>query len=219
MTTQDEYAFDLFRNGRSFIVTPDVGENNDDVTAREVTLTFAGQGLPPGASDENGEDNDLDWQAHAMQITVHFSDGNVLSGAAVNVGDSDDGNPNLWAVDLSLEGGAALGKTGAESAQTASLPTEFALGPNYPNPFNASTLWRIDLPESGQLRAVIYNLQGQKVVDVAEQRRAAGQQAMRWDGKNAAGQQVSSGVYLLRLIFEAESGARQMVTRRLILLR
>lgn len=42
---------------------------------------------------------------------------------------------------------------------------------------------------------------------------------MRWDGKNAAGQQVSSGVYLLRLIFEAESGARQMVTRRLILLR
>lgn len=219
LTTQDGYAFDLFRNGRSFIVTPDVGENNDDVTAREVTLTFAGQGLPPGASDENGEDNDLDWQAHAMQITVHFSDGNVLSGAAVNVGDSDDGNPNLWAVDLLLEGGAALGKTGAESAQTASLPTEFALGPNYPNPFNASTLWRIDLPESGQLRAVIYNLQGQKVVDVAEQRRPAGQHAMRWDGKNAAGQQVSSGVYLLRLIFEAESGARQMVTRRLILLR
>jgi len=194
-------------------------ENNDNVTSQAVTLTFAGGGLSPGASDSNGEDNDLDWLTRRVQITVHFDDGNVLSGEAVNEGDTDDGNPALWAVDLSLNGVPAVNRGGTSSTTRCALPKAFALMPNYPNPFNAGTLWPLDLPENGLLRAVIYNLQGQRVAELSDQHWRAGRHTLRWEGKDSAGRAVSSGIYLLRLFFEGESGNRQVVTRRLAFLR
>lgn len=216
---QDESAFDLFRNGNRFAVTPDVEENNDNVTSQAVTLTFAGGGLAPGASDSNGEDNDLDWLTRRVQITVHFDDGNVLSGEAVNEGDTDDGNPDLWAVALSLNGAPEVKRGETSVATRSALPQAFALAPNYPNPFNAGTLWPLDLPENGLLRAVIYNLQGQRVAELSDQRWQAGRQTLRWEGTDSSGRTVSSGIYLLRLFFEGESGSRQVVTRRLVFLR
>ncbi|MDZ7267345.1 MAG: T9SS type A sorting domain-containing protein [candidate division KSB1 bacterium] len=218
LTGQEESSFDLFRDGNHFTVTPDLGENNDNLTSREVTLAFAG-GLAPGARDSNGEDNDLDWRTRRLQIAVHFDDDNVLTGEAVNEGDTDDGNPDLWAVALSLNGVPEVKRGETSVATRSALPQAFALASNYPNPFNAGTLWPLDLPENGLLRAVIYNVQGQRVAELSDQRWQAGWHTLRWKGKDSAGRTVSSGIYLLRLFFEGESGRRQVVTRRLVFLR
>ncbi len=93
------------------------------------------------------------------------------------------------------------------------LPIEFSLKQNYPNPFNASTLIRFDLPSNANAVLKIYNIRGQEIKTLVNGEQMAGRQSVRWDGKNAAGQPVSSGVYIYRI----EAG-RFSQTQKLILL-
>ena len=55
----------------------------------------------------------------------------------------------------------AKGPMGIDGNET--LPTEFALHPAYPNPFNPSTTLRFDLPEAAQVYLVVYDLLGREV--------------------------------------------------------
>jgi hypothetical protein len=76
-------------------------------------------------------------------------------------------------------------------------PTEFALGENYPNPFNPTTRFDILLPENSLVELKIHNLQGQLVRTLAEGTELRwGRHSIEWDGRNNQGTQVASGVYL-----------------------
>lgn len=99
------------------------------------------------------------------------------------------------------------------------VPESFALSQNYPNPFNIDTRFNLALPEDGRLQASIYNLQGQEVMRLHEDYFSAGYHVIRWQGANDAGQTASSGIYILRLIFEGQSGRREVMTTRMILLK
>jgi len=89
----------------------------------------------------------------------------------------------------------------------------FALGQNYPNPFNPSTTITLALHEAGEYRLGIYDLSGRLVREFGESL-PAGEHRIVWDGRDAAGQPVSSGVYLYRL----EAG-QHSATRRMLLLK
>ena len=54
------------------------------------------------------------------------------------------------------------------------LPTGYLVSNNYPNPFNPKTRIYFSLPENGKIRAVVYNLLGQKVIDEIEKYAGAG---------------------------------------------
>jgi choice-of-anchor A domain-containing protein len=86
-----------------------------------------------------------------------------------------------------------------ESDGFEALPTEFELSQNYPNPFNPSTTISFALPEAGEVSLKIYNLRGQLVATLHQGAIAAGRHQMVWDGKDAKGQQVATGVYVYRL--------------------
>ncbi len=97
------------------------------------------------------------------------------------------------------------------------LPTQPVLLQNWPNPFNASTLIRFTLPEAlvnTPLRLAIYNLAGQLVRQLQPQTVHAGENSLVWDGLDAEGRDVGTGVYLCRL--ETEGLA---VTQSMLLLR
>lgn len=94
------------------------------------------------------------------------------------------------------------------------LPTEFSLNQNYPNPFNPTTAIRYELAEVSDVELTIYNMLGQKIRTLVKERQSAGFYSMQWDGKNDAGQQVASGVYLYKL--DAGDFSR---TKKMILLR
>jgi endo-1,4-beta-xylanase len=79
------------------------------------------------------------------------------------------------------------------------LPSRIGLEQNYPNPFNPTTTISFDLPKATEVTLRIYNLAGQTVVTLAKGRRDAGRFQAHWDGKNALGQDVSSGVYIYQL--------------------
>ncbi|RKY59120.1 MAG: hypothetical protein DRP96_07435, partial [Candidatus Neomarinimicrobiota bacterium] len=75
-------------------------------------------------------------------------------------------------------------------------PQKYMLPQNYPNPFNPTTTIRYGLPETGQVRMTIFNLYGQKVVDLVNTTQNPGYYETIWNGKNRDGVSVSSGVYI-----------------------
>jgi hypothetical protein len=86
-----------------------------------------------------------------------------------------------------------------EALALATTPAEFALGQNFPNPFNPETTIRYSLADDAQVQLRIYNLVGQVVRTLVQERQAAGRYAIRWDGRDERGLTVSSGVYFYQI--------------------
>jgi hypothetical protein len=97
---------------------------------------------------------------------------------------------------------------------TASLPEEFSLSANYPNPFNIQTIIRYTLPVEAKVQLAIYNLVGQKVRTLVDEYQPAGYKQVHWDGHDQYGHEIGSGIYLIRL----EAGQQRFV-RRITLLK
>ncbi len=88
-----------------------------------------------------------------------------------------------------------------------SLPKTFELYQNFPNPFNSSTTIRFDVPQATQVRLEIYNILGQRVRQLLNNRLPAGSYRLIWDGKDELGRTVSSGVYIY--VFRSQSFVKQ----------
>ncbi|MFH1009560.1 MAG: VIT domain-containing protein [Candidatus Latescibacterota bacterium] len=93
-------------------------------------------------------------------------------------------------------------------------PGAFRLMPNYPNPFNAQTVIRFSLAKSASVQLGIYDLLGKQVLSLVEVEMVSGAHQVRWDGKDAAGLDMASGVYVCRL-----KAGGMTETRRMVLLR
>ncbi|MDE0682417.1 MAG: sulfatase-like hydrolase/transferase [Candidatus Poribacteria bacterium] len=96
------------------------------------------------------------------------------------------------------------------------LPIETALLPNYPNPFNPETWIPYDLAEAADVRITIYNLKGESVNQLKVGFQDAGTyrtqpRAAYWDGCNAIGEPVASGVYFYTLQAGQVRVSRKMV--------
>jgi hypothetical protein len=93
------------------------------------------------------------------------------------------------------------------------VPKLYALLQNYPNPFNPTTNIRFALPRESYVTLIIYNVLGQKVRTLVDNVRAAGIYDVSWDGRDAGGNSVGSGMYFYRL----ESGQGAIVKKMLML--
>jgi len=80
--------------------------------------------------------------------------------------------------------------------QGSALPKEFALSPNFPNPFNPSTTIRYQLPRQASVRLIIYNARGQIVRTLVSKEQSANYYSVTWNGRNDKGMKVSSGIYI-----------------------
>jgi hypothetical protein len=86
-----------------------------------------------------------------------------------------------------------------------------ALSQNYPNPFNPTTTIAFSIKERGHVSLAIYNVAGERVQTLADEIVAAGAHTSVWDGRDAAGQPVSSGVYFYQLKATGFEQTRKMV--------
>ncbi|UCD38524.1 MAG: caspase family protein, partial [Fidelibacterota bacterium] len=77
--------------------------------------------------------------------------------------------------------------------------TELSLS-GYPNPFNPTATVRFGLPEAGNVTLIVYDLLGHEVLRLVEGYRDAGWQTVIWDGRDAAGREAPTGLYLARLV-------------------
>jgi hypothetical protein len=120
---------------------------------------------------------------------------------------------------------AALGSlkpwgTGAKPARLAKaavgevLPGEFALAPNYPNPFNPATTIGYRLGEAAAVRLAVYDLLGQQIKVLVDGVQVPGSYEVQWEGTDENGKAVGSGIYFYRL----EAGPR-VATSKMLLVR
>lgn len=87
----------------------------------------------------------------------------------------------------------------ADVAKVASIPSEFVLKANYPNPFNPSTSIAYEVPQQAHVVLAVYNLLGQEVLRLVDEPKTPGRYTVNWDGRNTVGLSVASGVYLYRI--------------------
>lgn len=90
----------------------------------------------------------------------------------------------------------------------------FSMSQNYPNPFNPATTIEYTLSERADVALAVYDAQGRRVVDLERGVRGAGTHHASWDGRDANGERVASGIYFYRLT----SGTRTL-TKKLVLVK
>jgi hypothetical protein len=101
-----------------------------------------------------------------------------------------------------------------EEGDGSARPSEFSLHDNYPNPFNPETKIGYFLPRAGQVRLEVFNILGQRIRTLVNEHQAAGNREVSWDGRNEAGEQVTSGVYFYKLQAEDFVQTKKMVLIR-----
>ena len=94
------------------------------------------------------------------------------------------------------------------------LPGEFALHPNYPNPFNPSTVISYDIANSANVSLSVYDMRGRVVNDLVRKFQDAGRYSINWYGNDKLGNQVSAGVYIYKL----QAGSK-VISRKMVLMK
>ena len=106
-----------------------------------------------------------------------------------------------------------------EQLLAALTPKETVLLPNYPNPFNPETWIPYQLAKPANVKIFIYAANGQLVRTVDLGHQAVGiyvsqSRAASWDGRNAQGEPVASGVYFYTLTAGDFSATRKMLIQK-----
>lgn len=104
--------------------------------------------------------------------------------------------------------------TAVLEARVDGVPTGFGLAQNYPNPFNGQTLIPFALSQAGPVELSVFNNLGQKVATLARGMRSAGNYTLHWDGRDALGRSLASGVYHYRLETREWTETRQLLFLR-----
>ena len=98
--------------------------------------------------------------------------------------------------------------------QNVTTPGEFVLFQNYPNPFNAGSKIKYNVPESGFVEAIVYDMRGRQVNRLFNGQQQAGLHTLTWDGRNQIGHDVASGIYFCRVKFGEQIKTIKMALMR-----
>ena len=109
---------------------------------------------------------------------------------------------------LTIDAGWAL------STYSKKIPNAFALGKNYPNPFNPTTTIQYSLPELTLVKITIYDLVGREVRHLVNRSESAGFKTIQWNATNDKNEPVSAGLY-----FYTIKAGDFKETKRMILLK
>ena len=134
---------------------------------------------------ENGLDEFANLGAPAAPFT---------SVSGLMIAASNQTSANLW-YNLLVPGTAKV--AAATSSSDINAIQEFV--GNFPNPFNPTTTIRFALKEPADVKLQIFNISGQVVRSILDQRLDSGRHERLWDGKNNFGRSVATGIYFYRL--------------------
>ena len=218
--TQCSVTIDVVQGGSCDVPTlgqDDIDQDNrtlsntmqDDEGVAEFAFTtldnFTVQSIDPSSGfDRNGDTWTWDDAAGDPPTSVDFT----LEGGSDNtstyfleVTDAcDDPGPNTVTFDPAYEFDPAA--------------SEAQLAGNAPNPFSGQTTIEFALPEQSRVTVAVYDMMGRKVATLVDGVRSAGPHAVGWNGQSDSGQDLASGVYLLRMRAEGKSETKRMTIIR-----
>jgi len=172
------------------------------------------------------------------QVTLHYRNLNRILPIWFDIEDTVDGPGNLddyigynarghWVMHVYNYSGSfpfvwdnwAIEVHGeAVSIKDEDLPLVTGLNSNYPNPFNSNTVLHFSLAEESELDISIYDIAGRMVKKLITGNLPSGSRQIKWNGQNAAGEDVASGVYFCRMRVLNENDGKSFV-KELTLLR
>ncbi len=126
----------------------------------------------------------------------------------------------FWYVleDISFEGNRTQSDTinidRSEFFQTSRFPNKLLLSQNFPNPFNPSTHIQFTIPKSDIIKIEIFDINGQAIKKLTDQKFSAGEHTVVWNGKDNKNNPVSSGIYYYRLQSKLVSTIKKMTLIR-----
>jgi len=134
-------------------------------------------------------------------------------------------NPTLWywLESVSYDGESQLHgpvslvvPISGESVTPPEISSTFGISANYPNPFNPFTIIRFQVKESASASLEIYNVKGEKVKTLFQNRYIEADTICRekWEGRDSNGFTVSSGIYLSILKIKNRVYTRKMILQK-----
>ncbi|GAB4371064.1 MAG: hypothetical protein Kow0042_13610 [Calditrichia bacterium] len=85
----------------------------------------------------------------------------------------------------------------------------------FPNPFNQSCQFQLELPAAVQIKLEIFDATGRKITTITDGFVAAGSHRFPWNGTTDRGVELASGMYFLRMI----AAGRQVAVKKILLMR
>lgn len=134
--------------------------------------------------DKNGTLFGLAGNGTAVNSLVRI---NTDNGAASVIGSLGRSDIQAIAIDPDMP-------AGAEQNKTTAIPATLVLQQNFPNPFNPSTTIRYAVPSETTVRLTVYNLLGQFVQELVNEKQSAGWKEVQWNASH-----LSSGIYFYKL--------------------
>jgi len=115
-----------------------------------------------------------------------------------------------------IDGTFYIHKEGCREQPGYSQPRQFELGQNWPNPFNAETIinYQLSIINPSPTTLKVYNLLGEEVRTLVDEKLKPGRYSVVWDGKSNNGMDVASGIYFYQLKVRGFSQTRKMVLLR-----
>ena len=195
------YAFSTTSNSQQQLWSAPVGYGWDStpsmpVGVRGAVISGGKNGFIVSVSQENGQIGWKYWVSHSYVTTVAPVDGASVLAAAL------DGTIMLVKADPSL----AVGQS-----DQILLPFKTKLGPVYPNPFNNIATITYSIEGSQEVRIQIVDLLGRNILSVKKYHEQPGQYQWIWNGKDSGGQELSSGLYFIRMKSKNYIGTNKLV--------
>lgn len=164
--------------------------DHNPISDCQVILSDSGNVIQSETTDEKGEvvfnlnlDFDKTYQISIVKEGYYTVTKEIIPSIATDVDDEMDNN----------------------------LPQSFSLHQNYPNPFNPTTTIVFELPHQADVLLDIYSIESRKIISLAHRIYSAGTFSFEWDGRNASGEKVASGVYFYRLKAGDYSASKKML--------
>jgi len=159
-------------------------------------------------SIENTQASNNSWQSVSFDLFDYFTEAGQVRLRFV----AEDAGAGGSLVEAAVDDFILLALAGATDVD-GDLAVRFVteLDQNAPNPFNPKTQIRFSLRAAGNVSLKVFDAQGRLVRALAEGRLAAGEHQVTWDGTDAQGHSLASGVYLYRLEAEGRTLGKRMV--------
>jgi hypothetical protein len=172
--------------------------NTSDTSWDYITIKYTSDGDTAWVKSYNGPGSYYDI---ASAIAVYGCEDVYVTGSSIG-----DGTGYDFATIKYQSPGDVKDETGGREK-----PSEFALSQNYPNPFNPATKIEFTISKSGYVSLRIYDILGRKVRTLVSEHLSSGYKSVLWDGKNAVGKDVASGIYFYQLRIGDFSEAKKML--------
>jgi hypothetical protein len=159
------------------------------------------------------EDGGSSWSDFRVSETPFFPVANVFFGDYIGIAANNGKVYPMWTrmdnEDLSVWVALVDIPTGIDVAAPGGVSSS-VLRQNYPNPFNPTTEIVFELRQRTDVELTIYDVEGRRVRTLVDRVVATGPCRVTWDGRDAGGNPVSSGVYFYTLHTPTETLTRKM---------